>query len=210
MTTVIAMLDLKTNELHSRQPYPLPDLLEALCAGAAATGHGYAPTLNRQQNQPAFQRSHRRGATRADRSPNRAGREIATSKALRNITGQNSLADSTLNSVVTTLQQVVGLGTEGANGTLSATDRAAIVNELTRSETAHAALANTSYQGQYLFAGTAAWRLTQTNGSSSSGVTYKGNTDVNQVTIGNGYSVQIDLPWIADFQRHRGPCVFNP
>jgi len=55
-------------------------------------------------------------------------------------------------------------------------------------------LANTSYQGQYIFAGTANTQPYVLDSSSSSGVSYKGNQGTNSVTIGNGYSLQINLP----------------
>jgi len=61
----------------------------------------------------------------------------ATSQAdsfLRSIASVNGLlqtTDSTLSSVVTALQRAISLGVEGANGTLSDPDRAAIASELT-------------------------------------------------------------------------------
>ena len=50
--------------------------------------------------------------------------------SLDSLQGQFQTADSTINSVVLALQRAVTLGVEGANGTLSDQDRAAITGEL--------------------------------------------------------------------------------
>ncbi len=55
--------------------------------------------------------------------------------------------------------------------------------------------ANLSYQGSYLFGGTANTTAPYTADSSSpSGYTYNGNNDVNSVQIGDQQSVQVNLP----------------
>jgi len=104
-------------------------------------------------------------------------------------------ADSTLSSVTTTLQRAISLGTEGANGTLNSADRQAIAVEVQGIQTQLLSLANLSYQGSFVFAGTA----TQTapyvlDATSPSGVRYVGNSNVNQLTLGNHFSVQTNLP----------------
>lgn len=174
-------------------PYPLPDLLEALAEvqqqqDAATLQLATGSKINSPSDDPT-------GAAQLVQINAQTAQADSYEKSIGSITGQLSTADSTLNSVVTTLQQVISLGTEGANGTLSASDRAAIVNELTEIQSQLISLANTSYQGQYLFAGTAGVAPYVADGNSSSGVTYNGNTDVNHVTIGSGgYSLQINLP----------------
>jgi flagellar hook-associated protein 3 FlgL len=110
----------------------------------------------------------------------------------------------TLNSVETALQQAISLGTEGANGTLSDSDRAAIAAELTGIQSQLISLANTSYQGEYLFAGTAQVEPFTADSSSPSGVSYAGNSDTNRVTIGNGYSLQVNLPGSQVFSNPQG------
>jgi flagellar hook-associated protein 3 FlgL len=116
-------------------------------------------------------------------------------QSLGAVQGQLSTADSTLSSVTTALQQAISLGVEGANGTVSASDQAAIVVQLQGIQSQLVSLANTSYQGHYVFAGT----RTNTppfvvDGSSPSGVDYVGNTDVNQVSIGSGYNLDVNMP----------------
>jgi flagellar hook-associated protein 3 FlgL len=55
--------------------------------------------------------------------------------------------------------------------------------------------ANTSYQGSYLFGGTASTTSPYTaDPTSPSGYTYNGNNDVNSVQVGDKLSVQVNLP----------------
>src|SRR5260221_12789622 len=111
------------------------------------------------------------------------------------VQGRLSTGDSTLSSVVTALQRAISLGVEGANGTLSDSDRASIANELQGIQSQLVSLSNASYEGRYVFAGT------NTNAppfvidnTVPSGVRYVGNTDVNQVAIGNGNKLAINQP----------------
>ena len=62
-----------------------------------------------------------------------------------------STADSTLSSVITQLTQAISLGVEGANGTLSDSDRQAIAQQVGGIQNQIFSLANTSFQGVYLF-----------------------------------------------------------
>src|ERR1019366_6172883 len=105
-------------------------------------------------------------------------------QSLGAVQGQLSTADSMLSSVVTALQRAISLGVEGANGTLSDSDRASIASELQGIQSQLVSLANTSYQGRYVFAGT----KTSTppyvvDNTAPSGVDYVGNTGVNQVSV---------------------------
>jgi flagellar hook-associated protein 3 FlgL len=104
-------------------------------------------------------------------------------------------ADSALNSVVTSLTQAVSLGTEGANGTNSAANQQAIATQVQGILSSVVAQANLSYQGSYVFGGTASTTEPYTADSSSpSGYTYNGNNDVNSVQVGDQLSVQVNLP----------------
>src|SRR5271157_485183 len=115
-------------------------------------------------------------------------------QSLSAVQGQFSTADSTLGSVTSALQQALSLGVEAGGGTLSAGDLSAIAIQLQGIQTQLVSLANTPYEGNYLFAGT----LTNTPpfvvGPGPDGVNYVGNTDVNQVSIGSGYNLAINLP----------------
>lgn len=116
-------------------------------------------------------------------------------RSVGSIQGELQSADSTLSSVISSLQQAISLGTEGANGTVNAADRASIATQVEGIQSQLLSLANLSYQGNYVFAGTntqiAPYVL---DPSSSSGVTYQGNAEVNQVTLGPHFTIQTNLP----------------
>jgi len=71
------------------------------------------------------------------------------------VEGMLQTADSTLSSVVSVLNQAISLGVQGANGTLSPSDQQGIAQQVIGIQSQVLQLANTSYQGIYIFAGTA-------------------------------------------------------
>ena len=86
-------------------------------------------------------------------------------------------------------------GSGGHNGTVNSADREAIATQVKGIQSQLLSLANLTYQGNYVFAGTA----TQTtpyvlDPNSSSGVTYQGNSGVNSVTLGNHFTLQTNVP----------------
>ncbi len=104
-------------------------------------------------------------------------------------------ADSTLSSVITQLTQAISLGVEGANGTLSDSDRQAIAQQVGDIKNQIFSLANTSFQGVYLFGGTATSSAPFVEDSgSSSGVSYSGNDQTNQIQIGEGRQIATSVP----------------
>jgi flagellar hook-associated protein 3 FlgL len=99
-------------------------------------------------------------------------------------------ADSTLSSVITQLTQAISLGVEGANGTLSDSNREAIAQQISNIKDQILSLANTTFQGVYLFGGTATSSAPFIeDATSSSGVTYVGNDQTNQIGIGAGRQI---------------------
>jgi len=111
------------------------------------------------------------------------------------VQGQFSTAQSTLNSVTSALQQAISLGVEAGSGTLSASDQAAIANQLQGIQSQLVSLANTAYEGNYIFAGTSTNTAPYVaDAASPSGVGYTGNNGVNEVSIGNGYKVAANMP----------------
>ena len=64
-------------------------------------------------------------------------------------------ADSTISSVILGLQRAMTLGIEGANGTLSDAERAALAQEVQGVKDQILGLANLSFHGSFVFAGTA-------------------------------------------------------
>jgi len=116
----------------------------------------------------------------------------------QNVSGTLSMvqtADSALGSVVSSLTQAISLGTEGANGTSNATDQQEIAEQVQSILSSVVSQANISYQGSYLFGGTASTTAPYTASSSSpSGYAYNGNNDTNSVVVGDDMSVQVNLP----------------
>lgn len=104
-------------------------------------------------------------------------------------------ADSSLSSVVTSLTQAITLGTEGANGTLNTANRQAVAQQVQGILTGVISQANLSYQGIYVFGGTAnSVAPYAADSTSPSGYAYSGNDNVNSVSVGDQLSVQVNLP----------------
>jgi flagellar hook-associated protein 3 FlgL len=174
-----------------------PDLTRDMLAGLA---------LDRQQEDQAItELSTGRKVNQPSDNPAAAAGLIvnnaqssAVSSYLSNISslqGAMQVADSTLNSVVTSLSQAISLAVEGANGTVNQTDRNAIAQEVSGIQQQILEYANESFQGKYLFAGTAVnVKPFVADASSTSGVSYVGNTGVDNVEIGDGQAVPANLP----------------
>lgn len=173
-------------------PNPLADLLAALSdvqrqVATATEELATGSRINRPSDDPA-------GAARLEQISDQSARVDSFQQSIGTVTGQLQTADATLSSVVTALQRALTLGVEGANGTLSDADRAAVGQELQGIQQQLISLANTSYQGRFLFAGTANTQPYSADATVASGVRYDGNTGVNQVQVGDQYQIQVNLP----------------
>jgi flagellar hook-associated protein 3 FlgL len=116
-------------------------------------------------------------------------------RSITNVQGEMQNADSTLSSVVTALQRAISLGVEGANGTLNDADRQALAVEVQGIQSQLLSLANFSYQGTFIFAGSASQTAPYVlDATSPSGVRYVGNSATNRITVGNHFTVQTNLP----------------
>jgi flagellar hook-associated protein 3 FlgL len=121
------------------------------------------------------------------------------------VQGLLQVGDSTMSSVVNLMTQAISLGVEGSNGTLSASDREAVASQLTGILQQMVGLANTTYQGNYIFAGTETQTAPFTlDPAAADGVTYNGNTDVNSVQLSTGQSLAINVPGSQLFQNASG------
>ena len=130
-------------------------------------------------------------------------------KNLSSVQSSMQLADSTLSSVITALTRAITLGTEGATDTMSPDNRQAIAEEVRGILSQILNLANTSNQGTYLFAGTAVTTAPFVlDATSPSGVRYVGNTGVNNVEVGEGETLPINLPGSQIFSA-AGADVFQ-
>lgn len=117
---------------------------------------------------------------------------------LRNITyfqGLFQVADAALNSAVQLMTRAIQLGTQAANGTLTESDRQAIAGELTGIREQMLGIANTVYQGEHIFAGTAVNVVPfVTDPAAPGGVTYQGNSEMNSIRLMSGETMTINLP----------------
>jgi flagellar hook-associated protein 3 FlgL len=174
-------------------PNYLPDLLAALNQTQLNSQHAYLEVaMGRSVNQPSDNPA---ASALLVQNNDQITFNTTYLQNLTSIQGQLQTADSTLSSVTTALQRAISLGVEGANGTRSDSNRAAIATELQGIQDQIVSLANTSYQGRYIFSGT----LTNAppfvaDGTVASGVRYDGNDAVNTVTVGNGYQLAVNQP----------------
>jgi len=123
------------------------------------------------------------------------------------VTSQLQVADSTLGSVVTQLTQAISLATSANNGTMNVSDVKSIGNQLSGILDEVQSLANTNYQGQYIFAG---GQTSTTPFTTSSGATtYDGDEDTNYLETPNGQKIQLNVPGDQIFLSSGTNSVFG-
>jgi flagellar hook-associated protein 3 FlgL len=112
------------------------------------------------------------------------------------VTGRLQVADSALGQVVSQLTQAVSLATSANNGTMNANDRQSISNQLVGIRAEVLSLANSNYQGQYIFAGgmTSAAPFTLSTITSPATISYAGDGDLNYLETPNGQRIQLNVP----------------
>lgn len=104
------------------------------------------------------------------------------------VTGQLQVADTALGSVITQLTQAISLATSANNGTMNASQVNTVASELNGIRAEVMQLANTSYQGQYIFAGSLSSAAPYTSS------TYSGDTTVNSLVTPNNQTIQLNVP----------------
>ena len=107
-------------------------------------------------------------------------------------TGQLQVADSVLGSAVTQITQAISLATAANNGTENAGNEQSLANELEGIRSELITLANSNYQGQYIFAGS----LGSTAPFVTAGTTvnYVGDNKVNYLVTPNNQKIQLNVP----------------
>jgi flagellar hook-associated protein 3 FlgL len=127
------------------------------------------------------------------------------------VTGQLQVADSALGSVVSELTQAVTLATSANNGTMNASDVKSIGNQISGILDEVQSLANTSYEGQFIFAGgqTSTAPFSTSTASSPGVTTYSGDEDVNYLELPNGQKIQLNVPGDQIFQGSGANSVFG-
>jgi flagellar hook-associated protein 3 FlgL len=123
---------------------------------------------------------------------------------VQSATGVGSMmqvADSTLGGVVTQINQALSLAVEANNGTQNASNNASVAQSLSGILSEVVSLANTSYQGQYLFSGSqgSVQPFTLNTAAVPPTATYAGDTNVQTVEVPGGQKLPINLPGSSVF-----------
>ncbi len=111
------------------------------------------------------------------------------------------VTDSTLGEVVTQITSALSTAVSGNNGTLNASNLATIAQTLSGIRDQVLSLANTSYQGQYLFGGSQGSTPPFTLDTSTNPATavYNGDSNVQFIATPSGQKIQVNLPGSAVF-----------
>lgn len=106
------------------------------------------------------------------------------------------VSDSVLGNVVTQLTSAVSLATQAGDGTLSTSNKQSIAEQLTGIRDEVLSLANSTYLGQYIFAGSkggaAPFSINTT--TSPATVTYSGDSNISYVQTPSGQKIQTNVP----------------
>ncbi len=126
------------------------------------------------------------------------------------VQGQLQVADSALGTVVSQLTQAISLATGASNGTLNSSQLQSVSNQLAGIRDEVTSLANTSYQGQYIFAGgqTSTTPFTTSNTTTPATTTYNGDAGVNLLQTPNGQTIQLNMPGSQIFTANGANNVF--
>ncbi|UWZ82940.1 flagellin N-terminal helical domain-containing protein [Occallatibacter riparius] len=126
------------------------------------------------------------------------------------VTGQLQVADSALGQVVAQLTQAIALATSANNGTMNANNRMSIANQIAGIRAEVLSLANTSYQGQFIFAGgkTGNSPFALSTATTPATVTYSGDADVNYLQSPSGQQIQLNVPGRQIFSAGGANDVF--
>ena len=126
------------------------------------------------------------------------------------VSGQLQVADSSLGSVVSQLTQAISLATSANNGTMNASDTRSIATQISGILNEVESLANTSYQGQYIFAGgqTSTTPFTTSTATLPAVTTYNGDQGVNYLETPNGQKIQLNVPGSQIFLGSGSNSVF--
>jgi flagellar hook-associated protein 3 FlgL len=109
-------------------------------------------------------------------------------------------ADSALSSVITSLTRAITLGTEGGSGTVSSANRTALADEVGAIRDQLLSLANSTFNGSYIFGGAQTSKPPfALDSSDPSGVKYQGDSVTRQVPTGDGATITASKPGDALF-----------
>ncbi|HEY0162749.1 MAG TPA: flagellar hook-associated protein FlgL [Edaphobacter sp.] len=117
------------------------------------------------------------------------------------VTSQLQATDSALGEVVNQLTSALSLAVSAGNDTLNDSNRQTIASSLKGIRDSVLALANTSYQGSYLFSGSVGGTqpFTLDTTTTPATVTYNGDTNVRTLVTPGGQKIQTSLPGTTIF-----------
>lgn len=141
---------------------------------------------------------------------NQIQRDDSFTQSANLITGRLQVADSALGQVVSQLTSAISLATRANNGTMNSSDLQSVSNQLAGIRSEVTALANSSYQGQYIFAGglVSTAPFTTSTASSPAVTSYNGDQDVTSIETPNGQSIQLNVPGSQIFLAGGANSVF--
>ena len=127
---------------------------------------------------------------------NQIQRDDSFTQSASLVTSQLQVADSALGSVVSQLTQAISLATSANNGTMNASDVKSVGAQISGILNEVESLANSSYQGQYIFAGGQSTTVpfSTSNATTPATTTYSGDSDVNYLVSPNGQKIQLNVP----------------
>jgi flagellar hook-associated protein 3 FlgL len=126
---------------------------------------------------------------------NEMQRDDSFTSTASSVTCQLQVADSALGSVVTELTSAISLATSANNGTMNSSDVKSISTQISGILDEVLSLANTTYEGSYVFAGTDSTTtpFTQTTTTSPATTTYNGDDNVNYLETPTGQKIQLNV-----------------
>ena len=141
---------------------------------------------------------------------NQIQQDDSFSQSSSQVTGQLQVADSALGSVVAQLTQAISLATSANNGTMNSSNVQSIANQISGILSEVTTLANTSYQGQYIFGGgqTLLAPFTTSTATSPAITTYRGDSNINYLQMPNGEKIQLNVPGDQIFAGSGSKSVF--
>jgi len=127
------------------------------------------------------------------------------------VTGQLQVADSALGSVVSELTSAISMATAANNGTMNPSNVKSIGNQISGILNEVTSLANSNYQGQYIFAGaqTSTAPFTTSTVTSPAVTSYNGDQNVNYLVTPNGQRIQLNVPGSQIFLGAGSSSVFG-
>jgi flagellar hook-associated protein 3 FlgL len=133
-----------------------------------------------------------------------ANKDDAYQQSISTLQAQLKTADSALSTVVTQVTRAITLGTEGANGPISDSNRQQIAQDVQGVLEGVLQVANTQFQGVYLFAGTDVTTKPFVYNEGAGTITYYGNPLTSSVAVSDGQTIDTNVPGDELFQNSGG------